>query len=1083
MGINSKEKIKMSPKTFYHSRRPQYFSDSKVIMKNELPREILTYELEKITANQKENEFEGLCRRLAERLICPNLIPQVGPTGGGDGKTDSETHAVSSDISDRWFIPKSGWENNQKWAFAISAKEKWKDKVKSDVKKIVDTKRGYTKIFFMTNQLISSKKKKDTQDELKAKYKIEITILDKEWILEKVYGNQLIEIVINSLNLTQSYSDKIEKIGPNDSLRKEELEEIEKNINDPKYYEIYDFQIVEDAIRSAILSRELEKPKDEIEGKFERAERFCKKVNLDKQWLKIYYQKAWTFFWWFEDYEMFIENYKLFKTYLKDTNQILDVENYMNLFNLLRVCSSKIDLRKYKINFKEEKESLLAINEKFENDEERPNAQITAKSFRLIIELTDCIIQKNGNLVPLLVKLKNVLVQSKEYIEFPFESTKTVIQEIGDNIFDLKEYEELLDTLVELSEKRNSQKSTGLIYFERGRQYFLNEKYNSCIQYFGKAIVKLSKEESINELYLIFRALGEAYKQIGLIWASYNSNATATYYSLKPFFEKQKLTQNAINCLKEMCYTELTIGRLPLLFSWYEAYFVLANQLNIRNEENINLLEDITLIDGCLGVRLLNSKWDQIKIQTVLPDVLEKSNLWMSRKALIYLLGYEDMIQKESNDDQFAKGENLNEFFTKWANQPFTKDMIYSTEFYDNEEINLKSNILGFELIINIKNDSDSILYAEMILSHVESFFATSLDKVHPKKDKINITLMLEKNDKSVSFKSNDNDKYDYEFIIDILKINKSNEKTNLFDELKLFIIDLFSKHLIINNSEKYFQNLFELEEVQERIAFIYNHPIIIKNILGKSPKFQLKNWTESSKLKKYDLKREEPIIFTNENVDSPTSEKINDLKLRHDNRKMISFINLDLWDKAKWEGVGFIFHPEMGLFIAICFKNIEIGKEIFKELIDKLGKTDTNDKLRFSIIRGTNKKNPHWYKVHLGTNLTKFDFKEKTYITAFSRFHEMNPYTDKNIKNCIDFYKKNKEYHLIPGKMSPDKKGIEPFFELGIKKKELNLSFAWELGKKDPDSVVIRQDDDPYIPDNVEDAPVNELIKKEVQK
>ena len=71
-----------TPSEFYRIRRPYNFSDSQTIREVELPKEILAFELEKITTNQKENDFETLCRKLAEKLIAPNLIPQVGPTGG-----------------------------------------------------------------------------------------------------------------------------------------------------------------------------------------------------------------------------------------------------------------------------------------------------------------------------------------------------------------------------------------------------------------------------------------------------------------------------------------------------------------------------------------------------------------------------------------------------------------------------------------------------------------------------------------------------------------------------------------------------------------------------------------------------------------------------------------------------------------------------------------------------------------------------------------------------------------------------------------------------------------------------------------
>jgi len=100
--------LKNRPSEFYRLRRPEYFSDTETIHTVELPREQLALELSQITTNQKQDEFETLCRRLSEKLITPNLIPQVGPTGGGDGKTDSETYPVSSDISDRWFVPENG---------------------------------------------------------------------------------------------------------------------------------------------------------------------------------------------------------------------------------------------------------------------------------------------------------------------------------------------------------------------------------------------------------------------------------------------------------------------------------------------------------------------------------------------------------------------------------------------------------------------------------------------------------------------------------------------------------------------------------------------------------------------------------------------------------------------------------------------------------------------------------------------------------------------------------------------------------------------------------------------------------------
>ena len=179
---NPKIEIK-TPSEFYRNRRPENFSDSVKTYEIKLPKEQLAYELSLISTNQKQDEFETFCRKLAEKFITPNLIPQVGPTGGGDGKTDFETYPVSDAISNRWFVPENGWTKEEKWAFAISAKADWKGKLKSDIKKIKETERTYSRIYFMTNQKLSSKKKKDAQDEFNKEFEVDVIVLDGEWMI------------------------------------------------------------------------------------------------------------------------------------------------------------------------------------------------------------------------------------------------------------------------------------------------------------------------------------------------------------------------------------------------------------------------------------------------------------------------------------------------------------------------------------------------------------------------------------------------------------------------------------------------------------------------------------------------------------------------------------------------------------------------------------------------------------------------------------------------------------------------------------------------------------------------------------
>ena len=54
-----------------------------------------------------------------------------------------------------------------------------------------------------------------------------------------------------------------------------------------------------------------------------------------------------------------------------------------------------------------------------------------------------------------------------------------------------------------------------------------------------------------------------------------------------------------------------------------------------------------------------------------------------------------------------------------------------------------------------------------------------------------------------------------------------------------------------------------------------------------------------------------------------------------------------------------------------------------------------------------------------------------------------------------------------------------DPFLESAIIKREIIIRNAWEIGLHDLESVAIKKGDIPIIPDNIENAPVLEVLKK----
>lgn len=279
-----------SPSQFMRARRPELFSDSTPRTENQLNKDVLDYRLSILTSRKQEIDFEHFCRRIAEQEICPNLVAQTGPTGGGDSKVDSETYPVSERISTRWYQGFPGNSSEERWAFAFSAKSEWRSKVRSDVESIASTKRGYKHIYFITNQYVKDKSRSHVEDQLTGKYGARVHILDRSWLLKCVFEHGRQDLAIETLHLDAPSSSTV-LLGPKDLARAQQLSAVEARIEDTSRYSGVEYQLVEDCLSAAVLSRNLEKPRVETEGRFSRAERIADSVGIPKQRLRVAYHR------------------------------------------------------------------------------------------------------------------------------------------------------------------------------------------------------------------------------------------------------------------------------------------------------------------------------------------------------------------------------------------------------------------------------------------------------------------------------------------------------------------------------------------------------------------------------------------------------------------------------------------------------------------------------------------------------------------------------------------------------------------------------------------------------------------------
>ncbi len=211
----------------------EHYSDTEDRASYILDSPALEFHLESLTQRNQTHDFELFARKLCERAICPNLRPQTGPEGGGDSKVDSETYPVADEIALTYIGEPNG--ARERWAFAFSAKAKWQEKVRADVKGIAETGRPYDRIICVTSRSAKAKDRARIEDQLSKQYSIPVTIHDRSWIIKEVIERR--DRKDRCLQLPRHWtswkSDLPLRLGPTDYSRTRQLMEIENALANP----------------------------------------------------------------------------------------------------------------------------------------------------------------------------------------------------------------------------------------------------------------------------------------------------------------------------------------------------------------------------------------------------------------------------------------------------------------------------------------------------------------------------------------------------------------------------------------------------------------------------------------------------------------------------------------------------------------------------------------------------------------------------------------------------------------------------------------------------------------------------------
>lgn len=367
----------VSPSKFMRELRPEYYSDTKERAAYVLSPSTLEYHLDSLTSRNQSHDFEIFCRKLCERVICPNLRPQTGPEGGGDTKADTETYPVANEIAGLTYV---GEANNgrERWAFAFSAKRTWADKARNDVKGIVETRRSYDRIICVTSRFARAKDRARIEDELSKKYNIPVTIHDRSWIVKEIIENDRADLAFNYLKVGEAVPDGL-RLGPKDYSRAQQLKDAERAIEDPDAFRGMERQLVTEALLAAKLSRGLERPRVETDGRFARAGRLAEAHGTYRQKLEIQCEKIWTAFWWFDDFGFLASSYDAFEERALQSEHVKNLEFLGNLHQLLVNAIVHGQMTREECRFDERTAKLRQALEVIAENPDRPNNNLVCR--------------------------------------------------------------------------------------------------------------------------------------------------------------------------------------------------------------------------------------------------------------------------------------------------------------------------------------------------------------------------------------------------------------------------------------------------------------------------------------------------------------------------------------------------------------------------------------------------------------------------------------------------------------------------------------------------------------------------------
>ena len=1059
-----------SPSGFMRRRRPERFSDSESAITHVVDRAQLEYALDSITARNETHELEIFCRKLCERTICPNLRPATGPEGGGDSKADSETVPVAESMAMLSYVGEPR-QSEERWAFAFSAKKTWSDKVRGDVAGLIATKRPYQRIYCVTSRFARDRDRARIEDELSVRYDVKVTILDRSWIINEVIDKDRKDLAVNYLNVGEELLDPLQ-LGPSDYSRTRELAELEKRLADPESFAGMKSQRAVEALVAARLSRGLERPRHETDGRLMRAMRLADHDGWAWHRVNALYEYVRTAYWWFDDVTPLLAELDRFAALQPVGTSIQHLRLTSTLLQLLinavihgGVSAEDAQLER-RMNGHRDALADVATNKAM------PNMALEARLGVHLIDLYRAMFADDrAGFSVLWTALAKVVRDADGLAEFDADGLVQLIEVFGDVAGADPGYDDLIDEVARFVEHRRGTAESALVLLRRARGLG-DTRPLDVIRLLGGVVPALHKKEYVGSQIEAGVLLMASYAEAGLPWAARASVAGAVASIFVQADEDGLLPADAIPVLTGLAGVLAELAHVPDLLHILRLLRGSARMMP-PDGKPASLLEQWFLqIDLVLGARLNGVPRSTLEALESVPDVLAGLGMEYSRAMLLHALGYGDLLVEEGWVDTGPEPQTLDDFFDHVVRQVPEFESHLPVLFNGPSGEVRQTLVLGVLVSVMHGGSDAEVLLAEAVVASIEAFFGTVLDlSVFPFEERFDVVIELSGEDEAPSVM------VDAEATRAVLRwpAGKSCATNTDLSERTRLLLDLaagvLSATCMAQDGEAIGRTLIQEDKIFDRLSLVASSSISYSRALSNDLS-RLDDWSEDiertwpwrptttrepTKVVR-EADAEEPRVNPLDHEAETVADAVWAPPVVSNHRQIIvrSTIKVPTWNKARWRGIGFgALSKHEPPLLGLLFENEQAAAQIFSEWRARFGPADEGEELHIGIVTHLTGRPSSYYHALITSRPDVARLDSQKIFSTTARHMEVAPNNSQNLNRFLTHYRHVKVYRLVPMILEPDNCPPRVLLELGLFKSALNVVRADDVGANDLESIV----------------------------